>query len=289
MACMEDKALIQPAGEVVNVAAYKFVPLAALPERRERLRAVCLQHGLKGTILLSTEGINLFVAGARPSVDALLSTLQADEQLGPLEVRESLSDHQPFNRMLVKIKKEIIVFGVDGIDPTRASSRKISPSKLKQWLDEDRPVTLLDVRNDYEVSLGTFEGAIPIGIDHFRSFPAAADQLPPELKDETMVLFCTGGIRCEKAGLYLGRAGFRDVYQLDGGILKYLQECGQQHFQGECFVFDRRVALDGQLAETDTALCFVCQSTLTAEEQVSPEYVVGESCPYCHQVRSVAG
>jgi len=271
------------AEQVINLAAYKFVPLTALPERRERLRKVCLELGLKGTILLSTEGINLFVAGLRDSVDTLLAILRADPEIGPFEVKESLNDYPPFSRMLVKIKKEIIAFGVEGFDPTFASSRKISPAKLKLWLDEGRQVTLLDVRNDYEVSLGTFDGAVPIGIDHFRQFPAAADRLSEQRKEQTIVMFCTGGIRCEKAGPYLQRSGFHEVYQLDGGILKYFQECGQQHFHGECFVFDKRTALDGQLRETATTFCFACQSTLTAEEQTAPHYVVGESCPYCYE------
>ncbi len=269
--------------QVVNLAAYKFVPLTALPERRERLHEVCLQQGLKGTILLSAEGINLFVAGPRVGIDVLISVLRADAEIGPLERKESLNDYPPFNRMLVKIKREIVAFGVEGIDPTLASSPKLSPTTLKSWLDEGRQVTLLDVRNNYEVSLGTFDGAVAIGIDHFRQFPAAANRLPERRKEETIVMFCTGGIRCEKAGPYLQRSGFHEVYQLDGGILKYFQECGQQHFHGECFVFDKRTALDGQLRETATTLCFACQSTLTAEEQTSPHYVVGDSCPYCYE------
>ena len=282
MASMETKQLAHPqSGRVVNLAAYKFVPLTALPERRSRLREICLQQRLKGTILLSPEGINLFVAGSRESIDVLIATLQADPEIGPLETKESLNDYPPFNRMLVKIKQEIIAFGVEGIDPARETSQRISPAELKSWLDEGRQVTLLDVRNDYEVSLGTFEGAVPIGIDHFRDFPAAADRLAEQRGEETIVMFCTGGIRCEKAGPYLQRAGVDDVYQLDGGILKYFEDCGPQHFRGECFVFDKRTALDGQLCETETTLCYACQRTLSAEEQTSPHYVMGQSCPYC--------
>ena len=278
-----NESVVPTAGQVVNLAAYKFVPLTALPERRERLREVCLRQGLKGTILLSTEGINLFVAGSRAAVDALVAALRADPEIGPLEMKESINDYPPFNRMLVKIKKEIIAFGVEGIHPEFGSSPKLSPADLKSWLDEGRPVTLLDVRNDYEVSLGTFDGAVPIGVDNFRQFPAAADRLAEQRPKETIVMFCTGGIRCEKAGPYLEQAGCHEVYQLHGGILKYFEDCGQQHFHGECFVFDKRTALDGQLRETPTTLCFACQSTLSAEEQTSPQYVVGESCPYCYE------
>lgn len=273
-------------GPVVNLATYKFVPLTKLPERRERLREVCLWQGLKGTILLSTEGINLFVAGSRAGVAALLGVLRSDHEIGPLDVKESFNDYPPFNRMLVKIKREIIAFGVDGIDPSQAASPKISPTELKSWLDEGRQVTLLDVRNDYEVSLGSFDGAVPIGVDHFRQFPAAADRFVEERQQQPIVMFCTGGIRCEKAGPYLQRVGVQEVYQLDGGILKYFEQCGQEHFHGECFVFDKRTALDGQLRETETTLCFVCQSTLSAEEQAMPQYVFGQSCPYCYAVQS---
>jgi UPF0176 protein len=268
---------------VVNLAAYKFVKLTDLPERRQRLREICIGQQLKGTILLSSEGINLFVAGCRAGIDALTAALGADAEIGPLDMKESHNDYPPFNRMLVKIKKEIIAFGVEGIDPSSETSQRITPAELKSWLDEGRQVTLLDVRNDYEVSLGTFEGAVPIGVDHFRDFPTAADRFAAERQQETVVMFCTGGIRCEKAGPYLQRAGVDDVYQLDGGILKYFEDCGQQHFRGECFVFDKRTALDGQLSETATTLCFACQCTLNAEEQASPQYVVGQSCPHCYE------
>lgn len=275
-----------PTEQVVNIAAYKFVTLTDMAERRERLRELCLGLELKGTILLSPEGINLFLAGSREATDHLLRELSADAEIGPLEVKKSFSDHQPFSRMLVRLKQEIIAFGIDGIAPAQQTSPKLSPQQLKQWLDEGRNIKLLDVRNDYEIDLGTFAGAEAIGVDHFRNFPAAAESLPEEMKDETIVMFCTGGIRCEKAGPYMQQIGFQDVLQLEGGILKYFEECGQQHFDGECFVFDKRVALDGELKETDTALCFACQSTLTFEEQQSPQYVPGESCPYCYEAVS---
>ncbi len=271
---------------ILNVAAYKFVPLTELAERREQLRSFCVELELRGTILLSPEGINLFVAGGRGAVGELLAKLQADVEIGVLEVKESLSDHQPFNRMLVRLKKEIIAFGIDGIDPLNEPSKKISPQTLKRWLDEGRPVTLLDTRNDYEVRLGTFAGAVPIGVDHFRNFPAAVDELSDALPDQPIVMFCTGGIRCEKAGPYMERAGFRDVYQLEGGILKYFEDCGGEHYDGDCFVFDKRTALDAQLQETATTLCYACQNPLTAEEQQSPHYVPSESCPYCWEKRA---
>jgi len=272
--------------QILNVAAYKFVPLTELAERREQLRDFCVELELRGTILLSPEGINLFVAGDRETVGELLARLQADAEIGALEVKESFSESQPFNRMLVRLKKEIIAFGIEGIDPLNAPSQKISPQALKQWLDEGRPVTLLDTRNDYEVRLGTFSDAVPIGVDHFRDFPAAIDRLGDALPEQPIVMFCTGGIRCEKAGPYMERAGFRNVYQLEGGILKYFEDCGGEHYEGDCFVFDKRTALDAQLQETETTLCYACQNPLTAEEQQSPHYVPSESCPYCWEKRA---
>jgi UPF0176 protein len=163
-----------------------------------------------------------------------------------------LSRSRPFRRMRVKIKREIIAFGVAGIAPGCYTSPRLSARELKQWLDEGRPVTLLDTRNNFEVQTGSFRNALPIGIDDFRDFPAAVYQLPDELKQQPVVTFCTGGIRCEKAAPYLERAGFENVYQLDGGILKYFEECGAAHFEGKCFVFDERVALDASLQAVDS-------------------------------------
>jgi predicted sulfurtransferase len=268
--------------EVVNIAGYKFLPLDDLPELRARLSERCRMLRLKGTILLSPEGINLFVAGARPAIDSLVTELRAIEGLADFELKESLSNEQPFRRMLVKIKREIIAFGVDGIEPGRATSPKLPPRELKQWLDEGRPVTLLDTRNDYEVQLGTFENALTLGIDHFRNFPAAVRSLPAELKQQPIVMFCTGGIRCEKAGPLMEREGFEQVYQLEGGILKYFEECGGEHYAGECFVFDRRVGVDAGLAESENGLCFHCLAPLAADDLRDPRYVEGESCPNCY-------
>jgi len=268
--------------DTVNIAAYKFITLDNLDGRRCDLLDVCSRLGTRGTILLSEEGINLFVAGSREAIDELLYTLRSHSKLADLKVKESMSDYQPFNRMLVKIKKEIIAFGVDGIDPRLKTSRRISSGELKQWLDEGRPVTLLDVRNDFEYQVGSFKNALPVGIDDFRSLPDAITNLPTEVKHQPVVTFCTGGIRCEKAGPYLEREGFAEVYQLDGGILKYFEQCGGAHYEGECFVFDKRVALDDSLRETDTTMCFVCQAILTAEDCRTPKYEYGKSCPSCY-------
>jgi UPF0176 protein len=268
---------------IVNIAAYRFAPLDELAVLRGELLQFCRARQLRGTILLSVEGINLFVAGGSTQVEDLLGRLRAVPGLQGLEAKYSHTSHQPFRRMLVRIKKEIIAFGVPGIDPARRTSPKLAPRQLKAWLDEGRPLTLLDTRNDYEVKLGTFDNALPAGVDHFRDFPAAVARLPAELKEQTIVMFCTGGIRCEKAGPFMESQGFRNVLQLEGGILKYFEECGGAHYHGECFVFDQRVGVDPALQESDAAQCFKCLSPLTAEEQRDPRYVAGQSCPWCHR------
>ena len=275
--------VLLPMADVTNLSAYKFTPLDELPAWRERLLRSARARGLKGTILLSHEGINLFVAGTSEHVNAFVAELRALRGLKDLVPKLSPGTAQPFGRLLVKIKPEIIAFGVEGIDPARRPARALAPETLRQWLDDGRPVTLLDTRNDYEVKLGTFRGAVPAGIRRFRDFPAAVDRLPGEWKspDRPIVAFCTGGIRCEKAAPYLERAGFGDVWQLEGGILKYFERCGGAHFDGECFVFDQRVGVDQRLQETGAVLCACCQQPVTALEQSDPRYVVGRSCPGC--------
>ena len=264
-----------------NIAGYKFAAMENLKALRERLAERCKVWGLKGTILLAAEGINLFVAGEADTVDRLLAELRSIPGLDDLQVKICASDHQPFSRMLIKIKKEIIAFGVDTIDPGRQPAPKISARELKSWLDEGRPFTLLDTRNEYEVKLGTFDSALDLGIRHFRNFPDAVRRLPESLKDRPIVMFCTGGIRCEKAGPFMQLEGFRHVYQLDGGILKYFEEVGGDHYRGECFVFDQRVGLDPSLRETANTQCFVCWTPLTEEDQRDARFAEGISCPFC--------
>jgi UPF0176 protein len=266
---------------VTNISTYRFAELSGLKDLRESLIADCKAWELKGTILLSTEGINLFVAGAAESIDQLLGKLRAIPGLEGLEPKISISDKQPFNRMLVRLKKEIISFGIESIRPANYTSPKLPAAELKRWLDEGRPVTLLDTRNDYEVKLGTFKGALVPHINTFREFPSAVRKLPEELKNQPVVMFCTGGIRCEKAGPFMEQEGYRNIYQLDGGILKYFEECGGDHYEGECFVFDQRVGVDPGLRETDHAVCYACQTPLDAADQEDPRHVEGVSCPHC--------
>jgi RluA family pseudouridine synthase len=269
--------------EILNIAGYKFVELDRLPERRRFLLRECRERSIKGTILLSHEGINLFLAAPRSAIDGFLALLREDPALADFHVKESPCDRQPFNRLLVRLKKEIISFGVEGIDPAHSSTPKLKPSELKRWLDEKRPVTLLDVRNNYEVELGTFHDAVVADIDHFRQFPQAVQRLATLNDGTPIVMFCTGGIRCEKAGPFMQQAGFDDVYQLDGGILQYFEDCGGEHYDGDCFVFDQRVAVNSRLQETAAEVCFVCQAVLGPEQQASPRYVPGESCPVCYR------
>lgn len=268
---------------VVNIAAYQFVELTDLERRRTEMRLVVDRCDLRGTVLLSPEGINMFLAGGRLQVDEYLAWLREDPAFRDIEVKESLSSEQPFNRMLIKIKSEIIAFGVPGVDPLQKTSPKLPATELRKWLDEGRKVHLFDTRNDFEIEVGTFAQAIPAGIDNFRDFPEAVSRLPHEMKHEPVVMFCTGGIRCEKAGPYMEQAGFQQIYQLDGGILKYFEECGGAHYEGDCFVFDKRVALDPALQETGHTQCYICQEVVSPEAQLDPRYVAEVSCPRCYR------
>ncbi len=236
-----------------NIAAYKFVALDHLPQLRASFKARGAELGLKGTILIAAEGINLFLAGAGANVEAFVETLLADARFASIEVKRSRSAEQPFSRLLVKIKREIVTMRRPEINPCATPAPRLAPQELKRWLDQGRAVVLLDTRNQFEVDLGSFENTLALGLKSFSDFPRATPALAEALKDRPIVTFCTGGIRCEKAAPWLISQGFREVYQLDGGILNYFERCGGAHFRGECFVFDQRVALDAKLRETGGA------------------------------------
>jgi UPF0176 protein len=233
--------------QFINLAGYKFVSLDGLDDLKATLQQHCQDLELKGTILLSFEGINIVLAGTEEGVASFQAAMRADPRFADLRFKRSASAYQPFERMLVKIKKEIITLRVPGLDPAKERAPAVAPAELKRWLDEGREVVLLDTRNAFEVEAGTFDGALDLRLSSFGQFAAAADRLDASLKDKTIVTFCTGGIRCEKAAPVLIGKGFRNVFQLDGGILQYFEECGDAHFNGRCFVFDQRVALDGNL------------------------------------------
>ena len=237
---------------IVNIAAYKFIRLDDLPELRERLLEHCESAALKGTILLAPEGINLFLAGSREGIDQFLAHLHADPRFADMAAKESLSDDVPFGRLRVRLKREIISMRQPAIQPESGRAPAVDASTLQRWLssghdDAGREVVLLDTRNDYEIALGRFGGAVDYGLANFTAFPAAIAADRERYAGKTVVSYCTGGIRCEKAALHMQALGMNHVYQLEGGILKYLEQTDGRHWQGDCFVFDERGAVDKRL------------------------------------------
>ena len=275
-----------PATSYINIAAYKFITFSDTVEKRPQFLEFCQKHNLRGTVILSPEGINLFLAGKRADIDAFLGWLRADPRFTDIEVKESESEHQPFNRMLVKLKAEIITMKYPLIKPEEGRAPFVEPLTLKRWLDQGhddngKPVVMVDTRNAFEVDVGTFDNTIDYRISKFTEFPQVIADHKAELDGKTVVTFCTGGIRCEKAAIHMQNVGFDSVYQLDGGILKYFEDVGGAHYTGDCFVFDYRTALNPQLQETATVQCFACRAVVTPREQLSPAYVAGKSCPHC--------
>jgi UPF0176 protein len=277
---------MQSATPYVNIAAYKFISFNDTVEKRPEFRALCEELGLKGTILLSPEGINLFLAGLREPIDRFLAWLRSDERFADLQVKESYSDRQPFTRMLVKLKREIITMKNPLIKPEERRAPAVEAKTLKRWLDQGhddagKPVVMLDTRNAFEVDVGTFDNTVDYRIEKFSEFPEVIAQYKDELAGKTVVTFCTGGIRCEKAAIHMQNIGIGSVYQLEGGILKYFEDVGGAHYTGDCFVFDYRTALNPRLEATETAQCFACRAVVTPREQLSPWYIPGKSCPHC--------
>ena len=241
--------------DILNISAYKFVDIADPQGLREPWLARALDEGLKGTILLAREGVNLFLAGPEAAVRAFVGFMHQDARFADIAPKESWSDTQPFKRMLVKCKNEIIRMNHPTIRPAGGRAPAVRAETVKRWLDQGhddqgRPVVTLDTRNAFEVDAGAFEGAIDWRITRFGEFPAAAQAHRAELEGKTVVSYCTGGIRCEKAAIYLQEMGLESVYQLEGGILKYFEEVGGAHYQGDCFVFDERVGLAPDLSAT---------------------------------------
>jgi UPF0176 protein len=244
--------------QILNISCYKFV---ALPDAQD-LRQPCLDNALarqlKGTILIAEEGINFFLAGSADDVRGFVDWLRTDARFADLAPKESWSDTQPFRKMLVKVKNEIIRMNHPSIRPAEGRAPAVTPETAKRWLDqghddEGRPVVTLDTRNQFEVDAGTFKNTINWGITKFTEFPDAVQAHLDELQDKTVISFCTGGIRCEKAAIYMRNAGLPHVYQLEGGILKYFEEVGNDHYDGGCFVFDERRAVGADLSATGLA------------------------------------
>jgi UPF0176 protein len=273
---------------ILNIAGYRFVDLPDHDQLIEPFQQKCQRLHLKGTILLASEGINFFLAGVEQAIDDFVLFLEQDERLRGIPLKKSWTEYQPFNRMNVRRKKEIISVGMENIRPVEFTGPDMTPNELKEALDGNSNIRLLDTRNIYEMKIGTFENAIDLKIDSFRDFPKAIQQLPESMKEEPIVMFCTGGIRCEKASAIMIEAGFKNVRQLKGGILGYFEEVGGDHWHGNCFVFDQRVAVNPQLIETGEVVCFACRTPLTLEEQQHATYKVGVSCLYCAQTNLVS-
>ncbi|WP_233848160.1 sulfurtransferase [Paraburkholderia sp. HD33-4] len=276
---------------IVNLSAYQFATIEDTAAWRPLVTERCNALGLRGTILLAPEGINLFTAGTRENTDAFIDYIRHDPlfegKFANLQFKESLSDKQPFTRMLVKLKREIITMKKPAIRPELGRAPFVDAPTLKSWLDrghddEGRPVVMLDTRNAFEVDVGTFENALDYRITKFSEFPEVIENNRADLEGKTVVSFCTGGIRCEKAAIHMKDVGIENVYQLEGGILKYFEEVGGAHYHGDCFVFDYRTALNPQLEPTSTRQCFGCRAVVTPEQQQSPMYVAGKTCPACH-------
>ena len=262
---------------------YKFVRLSDFADKRLPLLSYCKEQEIKGTILLAAEGINGTIAAAsHDSIDSVVSFLRSDSRLADLEYKESYADLPPFERMKVRLKREIVTIGLSEVDPNQQVGTYVSP---KDWnaLISDPEVTLIDTRNDYEVSIGTFKGAKKPQTDSFREFPDYIHQHIDPTQHKKVALFCTGGIRCEKASSFMLSQGFQEVYHLKGGILKYLEEVPQQEslWQGECFVFDERVAVSQGLSPGTHEMCSSCGHPISELDKASSKYESGISCPHC--------
>ena len=266
---------------VVNIAGYKFEPLVDPIDLVSLYQKKCDELKLKGTMLISKNGINFSLAGTQQATDTIIAFLEEDNRFLNIPLKVTYSETQPFRRMKVRLKKEIISLGRKDINPRELTGERISPKDLKNLLDNKEDVLVLDTRNEYETRVGKFENAIDLNLDTFRDFPKAIESLPEEYKDKQIVMYCTGGIRCEKASAVMMKAGFADVKQLEGGVLDYFKETGGAYWEGDCFVFDERVALDTELNETDYIYCYICREPLSAEEKTSPDFKINEHCPYC--------
>ena len=266
---------------VVNIAGYKFEPLDNPIDLVSTYQRKCDELLLKGSMLISKNGINFSLSGTQQAIDTIVAFLEEDKRFLNIPLKVTYSDEQPFRRMKVRLKREIISLGRKDINPRKLTGERISPQDLKNLLDNKEDVLVLDTRNEYETRVGKFKNAIDLNLDTFRDFPKAIESLPEEYKDKQIVMYCTGGIRCEKASAVMIKAGFADVKQLEGGVLDYFKETGGAYWEGDCFVFDERVALDTKLNETEYIYCYICREPLSAEEKASSDFRINEYCPYC--------
>ncbi len=265
-------------------ALYKFVRLPEYASLQAPLTEICISNDVKGTLLLAAEGINGTIAGPEAGVRNVLAYLRGHPEFADLIHKESWADEEPFLRAKVRLKKEIVTMGVDGIDPNKIVGTYVKP---EDWnaLILDPDTVVVDTRNDYEVAIGTFKGAVDPKTKSFREFPAWAAENKDTLKKPKVAMFCTGGIRCEKSTAFMKEQGYDEVYHLEGGILKYLEEVpeDQSLWEGDCFVFDERVSVRHGLEPGDYDMCRACRRPISEEEKELPEFVEGVSCPYCHE------
>lgn len=268
-------------------ALYRFVRLDDYESMREPLLNFCKERGVKGTLLLAHEGVNGTISGGKMAIADVLSYLRSDERLTDLDCKFSYHEERPFLRMKVKLKREIVTMGLAGVDPNQSVGRYASPEEWNELVD-DPECLVIDTRNDYEVEIGSFRGAINPGTKSFRDFPAWVDENLDPQKHKKVAMFCTGGIRCEKSTSLLVSKGFDDVWHLKGGILNYLEQTPEAstRWEGECFVFDSRVAVNHQLEKGQYDQCFACRFPLDDAQKESPQYVPGVSCPRCHDAHS---
>lgn len=268
---------------ITVVTMYKFVGLPDYRLMRREILDYCMLHNIKGTILLAREGINGTIAGQRKNIDAILSFLESDPRLSGMEYKESGYDEMPFYRMKVRTRKEIVTMGIPGIDPVKTNGRKVG---AEEWnaLISDPGVMVIDTRNHYEFEVGTFKNAVSPRTRTFTEFPAYARKHLSACKQKKIAMFCTGGIRCEKATSYLLEQGFEQVFHLDGGILKYLEQVRPEDnlWEGDCFVFDNRVAVDKNLQKSEYSMCYGCRMPVSFNDRRSEKYEEGVSCPRCH-------
>jgi UPF0176 protein len=273
---------------ITVTALYKFVSLPDYREMQPKLAAFCKARGIFGTLLLAKEGINGTVAGSPEAIGELHAFLKADPRLADLDHKESFAEENPFYRMKVRLKREIVTMGVPDIDPRVTVGTYVEP---KDWnaLICDPDTVLIDTRNDYEVAIGTFKGAIDPKTTNFREFPGWFEENKERFHNKPKIaMFCTGGIRCEKSTALLKSLGYEDVFHLKGGILKYLETVPQEDslWQGECFVFDNRVSVGHGLKQGHYDLCHACRHPITEEDKQSAKYMKGVCCPHCHDTMS---
>ncbi len=273
------------ANSITVAALYRFVRLDDFETLQQPLVALMRCSDVRGTLLLAHEGINGTIAGPREGVDRVLSHLSADPRLSPLEVKFSYCDEPPFKRSRVRLKKEIVTLGVEGIDPNDSVGTYVDPEDWNELIS-DPDVIVVDTRNDYEVAIGVFDGAINPNTETFREFPKFVDEHLDPTVHTKVAMYCTGGIRCEKSTSLLKQRGFKEVYHLRGGILKYLEKIPEEQskWSGECFVFDERVSVSHGLAVGDRVLCFGCGWPVSSDEQTHQDYVAGVHCPRCVNV-----